>query len=189
MNSLLKYLNGTGMERAQIEEISTRFFPLMSSSIYLLRYGQVANRLYFIEEGFVFLDVKINGGQVVRHIGRNGEFITSIDSFLNQNPSKECLRRLKNSKVYFIDRQELFEIRKQYPSIEKIFTAYISQSLINCQQRIGDLLTLDAEAYYGKLLSEHKILVLSVPQQELASYLGIAPQSLSRIRRSILTVS
>jgi len=189
MKSLSKFFSDAGLNRKQAGEMSVFFRPVLSNSKLLLSHGQVANRLYFIEEGFVFLDVKINGTQVVRHIGRKGEFITSIDSFLNQKPSDESLRKLGNSRLYFIERQELFKIWKQYPELEKIFTTYINQRLINCQKRIGDLMTLDAERYYDKLLSDHKDIVLSVPQHELASYLGIAPQSLSRIRRNILAVS
>ncbi|MGD1840492.1 MAG: Crp/Fnr family transcriptional regulator [Thermonemataceae bacterium] len=155
----------------------------------LVNKGSIADRLFFINEGFALLKIDFKGKQWVRHIAQPGEFITSFASFENGICSEETILAVGEFEIYYIERNDLQKLRNKFPEVDKIYTSGITSALIACQHRIEDLLCLDAEQYYEKLLNEKNAIMNNLPQYELASYLGIQPQSLSRIRGGTRRIS
>ncbi|NJK82842.1 MAG: Crp/Fnr family transcriptional regulator [Saprospiraceae bacterium] len=148
----------------------------------MINKGSFTEKLFFINRGFAILKFKVDSKEWVRHIAQPGEFITAVDSFENNVKSEETILALGDFDIYYIHRDDLNLLRNKYQEIDKIYNTFITKALIDCQHRIMDLLCLNAEKYYEKLLKEKNTIMVSIPQYELASYLGIKPQSLSRIR-------
>ena len=165
-----------------LEYVCDKFKPWSNKKQVLVNRGSIADKLFFLNSGFAILKFKANGEEWVRHIAQPGEFITSVESFENNVASVESIIAVGDFDIYYIHRDDLNSLKNKYQEIDKIYIAFITEALIACQNRIMDLLCLNADQYYEKLLQEKNKIMISIPQYELASYLGIKPQSLSRIR-------
>ncbi len=165
-----------------LEDVCNNCKPWSNKKQVLVNKGSVADKLFFLNSGFAILKFQVNGKEWVRHIAQSGEFITSIESFEYNVRSEETILAVGDFDIDYIHRDDLNSLKNKYQEIDKIYTTFITKALIACQHRIMDLLCLNAEQYYEKLLQEKNKIMVSIPQYELASYLGIKPQSLSRIR-------
>jgi len=165
-----------------LQDVLKSFKPWSSKKQVLISQGSFADKLFFINNGFAILKCKVNSKEWVRHIAQSGEFITAVESFENNVSTEETIFAIGDFDIYYIHRDDLNVLRNKYQEIDKTYNGFITKALISCQHRIMDLLCLNAEEYYEKLLKEKNTIMTSIPQYELASYLGIKPQSLSRIR-------
>lgn len=187
MNKFKKYF--PQLNDDLLNEIEGNFKLWNPKKNILVSKGRITDRLFFINKGFALLKIYFNGKQWVRHIAQPGEFITSLSSFEHGMFSEETVLAIGKFEIYYIEKIDLDTLRSKFNSIDKIYTNYVVNALIACQNRIGDLLCLNAEAYYEKLLKEKSSIMNHIPQYELASYLGIQPQSLSRIRGLLRPIS
>lgn len=169
------------IDKSLVEDILGKFKPWGKKKI-LVSKGSIADKIFFLDKGFALLTIQFKGSVWVRHIAQSGEFITSLESFENKVESGESIFALGDFDIYYINKHDLDVLRNRYSEVDKIYHNYLTKSLIACQRRIEDLLCLKAEQYYEKLLREKSVIMNSIPQHELAKYLGIKPQSLSRIR-------
>ncbi|NJO01493.1 MAG: Crp/Fnr family transcriptional regulator [Bacteroidia bacterium] len=177
------------IDESILQDVLKSFKPWSSKKQVLINKGSFADKLFFINRGFAILKFSVDSKEWVRHIAQSGEFITSVESFVNNVISEETIFAIGDFNIYYIHRDDLNTLRNKYQEIDKIYTSFITKALIDCQHRIMDLLCLNAEEYYEKLLKEKNTIMVSIPQYELASYLGIKPQSLSRIRSLSRSVS
>ncbi len=172
-----------------LQDLLASFKPWNGKKHILVNKGAVADKLFYLNSGFAILKFHVNGKEWVRHIAQSGEFITSIESFENNTSSEETIHAIGDFDIYFIHKDDFNSLKSKHKEIDQIYTTFITKALIDCQHRIMDLLCLNAEMYYEKLLKEKNKIMISIPQYELASYLGIKPQSLSRIRSSSRVIS
>lgn len=170
-----------------LEDIVNNFKPWGKKEI-LVNKGSVADKLFYINEGYALLKVQLNGKEWVRHIAQQNEFITSVESFEKGVGSTETIIAVGKFDIYYINKSDFYALKTKHREVETMYSGYINNALISCQNRINDLLGLDAEQYYEKLLKEKKSIMNSIPQYQLASYMGIKPQSLSRIRNLIRSI-
>jgi len=162
--------------------LKSEFNILGKECEYLLKEGEISDKLYFIESGYALIKASSNEKKVVRHIARPSEFITSIQSFITQTPSKESIIQIDGAKIYYLNYERFSYLISQYLEIERYFNAYIINILFLCQKRINDLMLLNGSQYYEKFIEDNKDIIQDIPQYKIASYLGVKPQSLSRIR-------
>ena len=155
----------------------------------LVKKGKTTDKLFFINKGFALIKIEMNKEQWVRHIAQSGEFIASLSGLEKGNYCEETIVAIGECEIFYIDKSALIKLRNKYSQVDGIYNQYIKNALLACQKRIGELLSLEAEEYYERLLVEKSSIMLNVPQYELASYLGIQPQSLSRIRGKVRRIS
>lgn len=185
MENLKNLFNGLEFSEADLGFICSKFrFKEYAKNEYLLMAGQIANKLFFIEEGSVILGNETEDQFITRHVAKEKEFITSLESFSKQNSTTEFLKATEQSQVYFILKKDFDAVLKSYPPLEKFYEQFIFDTLIKCQQRIRDLISLDAKAYYKDIMQKNPDYLQRIPQYDLASYMGIEPQSLSRLRKA-----
>jgi CRP-like cAMP-binding protein len=152
---------------------------------FLISAGQICKSFSFINEGtFSFLIIN-NDGEHVKDFSGSHKFITSYSSFITQTPSQIFIRAQENAILTqwsFDTYNQLLHSSEHW----KQFALKISNNLyLRKEKREISLLTESAEQRYLNLLKEFPHIVRDVPQYLIASYLGIKPQSLSRIRNHI----
>ena len=172
-----------------VSDIESSFKIWNTKNNVLVRKGRTTDNLFFINNGYAFIKIEMNKKQWVRHIAQSGEFITSLSGLEKGNYSQETIVAIGECEILYIDKCTLMKLRSKYSQVDGIYNQYIKNALLACQKRIGELLSLEAEEYYERLLVEKSSIMLNVPQYELASYLGIQPQSLSRIRGKVRRIS
>ncbi len=152
---------------------------------FLISAGQTCKSFSFIHDGtFSFLILNDDGEHVKDFSGSN-KFITSYSSFITQTPAHIFIRAEENATLTqwsFDTYQQLFNSSENW----KLFALKIANYLyLRKEKREISLLTKTAEERYLDMLKEFPNMVQHVPQYLIASYLGIKPQSLSRIRNQI----
>jgi CRP/FNR family transcriptional regulator, anaerobic regulatory protein len=148
---------------------------------------KIPKHLYFIIKGYMRLFYyDDNGDEVTTLIAAPNSFITSFLDFIHGKKSKENLECVTNCEVYRIEKSKLVELIDKNENFKNFSLVIFEQAINITQLRANDFATLTAELRYKKLLEQQPEIVQNVPIQYIASYLGIKPQSLSRIRKQLI---
>lgn len=149
--------------------------------------GKVPGYLYFVVSGFVRLfHYNDKGDEVTTHINCPPGFITSYTHFVNQSKSDENLLSTTDCQLLRITKANLDFLIQQSTAFKDFSFWVFQQSLSYNEKRSKELATLTAEQRYIKLMDEYPEIVQHVPMQHIASFLGMNPKSLSRIRKQII---
>ena len=143
--------------------------------------------LYFIDTGFMRLFYyDENGDEITTYLSSPNCFIASFLNFINQKPATENVECITDCRLLRISRQNLITLIDKSENFKKFSLVIFENVMALSQIRANDLATLTAELRYKKMITEQPYLLQNVPIQYIASFLGIKPQSLSRIRRQII---
>jgi CRP/FNR family transcriptional regulator, anaerobic regulatory protein len=184
---LLDYISGLFPMSKQDADLLTNCFQHSkhAKDTVLEPVGKIASNLYFILEGYVRIVQFDDGAEITTHITGKNNFITAFHSFNSGVASKEMVKCISGCEVLSITKAD-YHLLTDKCTLWSAFCKYTYEKVINsAQKRTADLLALSAEKRYLKLLNENADFVQHVPIQYLASYIGIKPESLSRIRKKI----
>jgi CRP-like cAMP-binding protein len=149
--------------------------------------NRVPKYLYFITNGFMRLFYyDDNGDEITTLIASPNRFITSFLNFIHDKKSDENLECITDCELYEIERNKLLELIDKNENFKKFSLLIFEQAMASSQIRANDFATLTADLRYKKLIEQQPEIIQNVPIQYIASYLGIKPQSLSRIRKQII---
>jgi CRP-like cAMP-binding protein len=184
MDKLHHIFRHLGLSEVAISQVLARFHTKQyAKNEYLQSAGQLSTKIFFVESGSILLGQEVDDQSITRHLAGEGEFIACLDSFSRRCATGEFLKATDPAVVHFIHAEDFEWARQQFPEVERFYQQYILQTLLKCQQRIVDLISLDARSYYKTILQNSPGYIQHMPQYDLASYMGIEPQSLSRIRK------
>ena len=148
--------------------------------------GSVASSLYFIESGLLRTYYLLNGKEVNTYFACDKQFISSYSSFINQSASFEFLEAIEDSTVYELSYQDLSQLYTESGNFEKLGRILAEQNYLCVLDRTLGMQTKTAKQKYLDFIQDYEQkIVQRVPQHQIASFLGMAPESLSRIRREI----
>ena len=149
--------------------------------------GHIPKYLYFIVSGYMRLfSYNENGDEVTSHINCPPGFITSYASFNNKTRASENLECITDCEVLRITKNDLDYIIGESIAIKNFSIAVFQDSLVYNENRSRELATLSAEQRYKKLVDNFPGILFNVPLQYIASFLGMNPKSLSRIRKQAI---
>lgn len=149
----------------------------------LLEAPRIAEYAYFLDSGFALSYTFLKGKKQIGCFWVSGQIILSGKSFFERVPSKEFIQLMTQSEVLCISLDSVLRLFDLFPEANTIYRIVMNQYYEHSQQRIHDLQHLTGLERYEKLLSTFPNVEQLIPQEYIASYLGIAPQSLSRIKR------
>jgi CRP-like cAMP-binding protein len=177
------------LSAADIALCEAYFQPLQAAKGKVLEpQGVVPTHLYFVGEGVVRLYyTDAEGDEVSTHLAQPGEFVASFLSLIQATPARENVACVSDCQLLSISKPDLQALIAASEPFKQFSLLIFEQAMAASAQRANDLATLSAEQRYKKLLAEHPLLLQKVPVQIIASYLGIQPESLSRIRRQLLS--
>jgi len=149
----------------------------------LLNYDQVCGHYYFINKGCIRLfTVDENGNEHSRYFAFKGNFATALPSFIDQKPAEEYLQTIEKSELLYISRADFYHLTDTVPQFAKIYTEILELGFISAQKRIYGFQGFDALAKIKWIIRHQPNLLLSVSNKMAASYLGISPSTLSRLK-------
>ncbi len=148
--------------------------------------GKIPEHLYFIVSGFMRLfHYHENGNEITTHINCPPGFITSYPDFINQTKTNDYLECITECDLLRITKPNLDLLTLKSPVFKNFSISVFQRSLAYNEKRSIELATLTADQRYKKLIEDHPDIVRHVPVQYIASFLGMKPESLSRIRRQM----
>lgn len=149
--------------------------------------GKTPAYLYFIVSGFVRLfHYNDKGDEITTHINCPPGFITSYVNFTNQTKSNENVECITECELLRITKSDLDFITQHSVAFKDFSIFVFRQSLSYNENRSRELATLTAEQRYQRLIDNYPHILQNVPLQYIASFLGMNPKSLSRIRKEII---
>jgi CRP-like cAMP-binding protein len=171
-----------------IEHIHNRFIPISASRNSVLEeQDKIPQYLYFINSGFMRLFYyDENEEEQTTFLCSQSGFITSFSSFVNQTKASEnveCITECELLKISHFDAKQLVDKSEFF---KNLFLSIFEKSISLSTLRANDLALLTGEQRYQKMIDHQAHLIQNIPLQYIASYLGIKPQSLSRIRKNII---
>ncbi len=147
---------------------------------------KIPEYLYFIVSGFMRLFYYDNNGdEVTTQINHTMGFTASYLRFIHGIKAKENVECITDCELLRISKPNLKTIIDTSESFKMFSLMIFEQAITSAENRANDLATLNAEQRYKKLLQEKPEILQNVPIQYIASYLGMKPESLSRIRRQM----
>ncbi len=127
----------------------------------------------------------VEGVEYVRQFHFERSFCSEYQSFLTEKPALMSLQALEDSELLLISHTDLHALFRLNKEFERIGRIVAEQSFIFVSQRFASMLLEDPETRYQNLVRERPKVVQRVPQYMIASYLGITPEALSRIRKRL----
>ncbi|WP_320019137.1 Crp/Fnr family transcriptional regulator [Labilibaculum manganireducens] len=149
--------------------------------------GKIANEIYFVTKGCVRLFYNVDGKDRTAFFYTDGQFICAGESYTYNVPARENYQAIEKTEIYVFDKaniEKLLEVSSKFELIARIAT---ENELIVCQRIIASFVTKSAEERYIELLETNGELFQRVPQQYIASFLGVSPETLSRIKKRVLS--
>jgi CRP-like cAMP-binding protein len=153
---------------------------------YILQEGDVCKYVAFVEKGMLrSYTIDEKGNEHIMQFAFEGWWISDHFSFLTGESAVYNIDALEDSELLLISKQAEEKMLQKIPKFEKYFRILLQNSLIATQRRLISSLSQSAEERYNQLISVCPTIPQRVPQHMMASFLGITPETLSRIRKQI----
>lgn len=153
---------------------------------FLLQEGDVCNRMAFVEKGSLYsYSTDAKGNQRVIQFAFEGWWISDLYSFFTKEPSSLNIEALEDCELLLLDHEQHNYLLQKVRPYETYTRILLQNAYVAMQRRIEGTIGLTAEEKYSRLLNQYPACLTRVPQHLIASYLGITPETLSRIRKQM----
>lgn len=153
---------------------------------YLLQQGQVAKSYYIIENGLVrFYVMDYNGHEITTQFCSANEIVNEVSSLFQRIPSVQNIQAVTDAVIWQISLDDFQHLYHTMESVREWGREWMSAQLFQCQLRSMEMITTSATDRYQRLMEQKPQVIQQAPLKQIASYLGIADSSLSRIRKEI----
>jgi CRP/FNR family transcriptional regulator, anaerobic regulatory protein len=154
---------------------------------FLLQEGQVCNKVSFINSGCMRLFYNIEGVENTIQFFFADSWYTDYSSFLTAQPTIENMQALQPCEVVQFKKEDLYKLFDKFPIFDRVGRVMAENAYLSLSQLNQMLTNEEPELRYLNLMKQRPEIVQQIPQHYIASYLGIKPESLSRIRKRIAT--
>ncbi len=184
MDNFIQYCNQLSQldTRAQNDLLQNTTTKTFGKGEYLLQQDKICKSLFYINKGLVKLVSFKDGKEFVMRFFAENVLFSAFDSYLTQTPSKFMIMALEGTTVTLISHNTMEALRKKYHCIETLFGNLLSIATTKMTRRINEMLEENATERYNKFVLENNVIIQCISLGDIANYLGIAQQSLSRIR-------
>lgn len=173
-----------GVSEDEVQRIASHFHrETLKKGTYFTRTGHVCDRLSFIQSGLLRIYVSTENKEVTQWISTKGYFVTELNSLLFRQRSRWNIQALVDCELYTISGEDYARLAGEVPKWHELEKLFIAKCFTTLEDRIFSFLSMSAEERFAMLFDKHRELFLEVPQQYLASMIGMTPETFSRLRR------
>jgi len=152
----------------------------------LLKEGQISTEAYFVLEGCVRQYYLVEGEEKTSNFFTEEQWVISLNSFRLQQPSNHYLDCCMDCSLVVGNRDKEEYLYKRFPKLETVSRKVMEKVFAEQHEIMSSYTTDTPEQRYLKLLKSRPDLFQKIPQYQIASYIGVKPESLSRIRKRLL---
>lgn len=184
MNSLISYFNQIqALSKEAENEIRyiSKLIEVKKNSI-LQPIGHTCNTIYFLKTGVARIYYFKEDNEITESFSFENSIVVRYESLFTNRPSKKAIQILEDSEIISVDAVSFFGLFKRFTELEGLFNKIIKSALLENINRVESIQFHTAEERYNMLIKEAPNVLKRVPLKHIASYLGITPVSLSRIR-------
>jgi CRP-like cAMP-binding protein len=151
---------------------------------FLLQEGDIQRQRAFVTSGCLrSYSIDKNGFEHVLQFAPAGWWIGDMRSYITQGPGILNIDAIEDSELLLLSKEALDELFKTIPKLERLFRILTENSLATYQQRLIDNLSLAAIERYNNFCRLYPSLIELLPQKQIASYIGVTPEFLSKMLR------
>lgn len=185
INNIAKHITLTPQEQdhfiALLKPISVK------RKQWLIEEGEICKHSYFVVEGCLrAYTVDANGFEHVLNFAPPGWWIADMYSLLSQKAGTIYIQALEPTEVFALSKLSQEKLYKEIPVFERFFRIITENSLVSFQQRLLDNLSLSAEERYQIFCNKYPNMIDYLPAKQVASYLGVTPEFLSKMKHKLL---
>ena len=186
MNELYTYiLAKVGMDNAILSEALEHFnVKLLKKNAYLIRPGQYMDNYYFVKSGGLRVYLKNNDKEFTAWLSFENNFLVDISSINSKKPSKYYIQAIEDTELLAISSKSMSQLYGKYNEWQEFGRKLWEQAFLEVVDEMINHQTLSAEERYIKFMAKSDIFH-RIPLKQLCSFLGVTPNSLSRIRKNI----
>lgn len=186
----LKSVLGFGgiLSKQDIDSIASNFKnKKFKADEHFQNFDKIVNEIAFVESGILRVYATLqNGSEVTKYFIRENQFFVDLESYYIAKPSTDAIQAVVNTELYTISKPVLEKLSNEIPNMYIFIKSITEVALLN-KIKDNDFLNFgDAKTKYLEFIKRYPVLAQQVPQQYIASYLKITPQSLSRIRKELV---
>ena len=149
--------------------------------------GSRHGKLSFVKSGFLRIFRQTEKKEVTQWISSPGEFTTDLNAIMFNQPARWNIQALTDCELYTLDYSNYQRIQEEIGNWAEIEKLFLAKCFITIEDRIFSFISMTAEERYHFLCRSKPELIQQVPQQYLASMLGMTPETFSRIRKKIVS--
>lgn len=181
-----KISNYINLEQEEKDLVKTFFkYDAVEKGTLLIEAGKQADKAYFILSGYLrYFKVAESGEELIVHIYAPDSFAVSLKSFFFGTKAEENLEAITDCEYLWISKDDLDKLYSTSHKWHSFGRKLLEDALVEKEERIIDQLSLTAQEKYLKLLENQPDIIQNVPIKYIASFIGIQPESLSRIRKA-----
>lgn len=153
---------------------------------FLLREGEICGHIFFVEEGLLKMySIDKNGKEHIIQFAPERWLVSDRSSLYFNEKSNYYIEAVEDSKVVFLHPNFFSDLKSKFPTTITNDNLLLQKHIQNLQNRVNSLLRETAEERYLNFIQMYPDILQRVPQWMVASYLGITPESLSRVRKEL----
>ena len=167
-------------------ETASSYFKMVpiAKGEYFSKAGRISDRLGFVSKGLLRSFYTIKGKETTTFFQRPGSLAVALPSFLQIKPAIENIQALENSELSVINRKDLFDLNNENWKWQQVGRILTEEGYIKMEERMISLQSESAHERYRNFLIEYPELIKILPLYYIASFLGMTPETLSRIRKA-----
>lgn len=154
----------------------------LASGKFFIKEGKVCHEIGIVTKGKCRHFYNTSDGEVTRWIALTNEFVTSLSSFVSQQPAKENIQAMESTEILVMPRAHWVKLYAEHDFIRQFYTRTMEANYIGMEERVFNLIAKSAEERYQWMQENQPRFIREVPDKYLASMLGVHPRHLSRIR-------
>ena len=188
MNRNFEFLNSIEniSEETFAELVKIAEFKRIPAGTQIIKSEEVPSKIYMLVSGVIrcYLSTE-SGKEFNKSFYLSSSFVASLTALIKKEPSLFVFETISDCKIYEIDYSELMELCKDDLSLKSLHIKVLEMVYFNYEKRLVDLISLDAKDRYYELKKQIPNIDEIISQYHIASYLGITPVQLSRIRKKL----
>jgi CRP/FNR family transcriptional regulator, anaerobic regulatory protein len=148
----------------------------------VVKEDEICDFIAYINKGYfrIFINQEIKETTV--HLAGPGEFISAFSGYISRAPNKENIQAVTDGEIFLMRYQDLQSLYDKSHSIERLGRLIVEKHFVQKDKRVISMITDSAEVRYNHLMNKRPQYLLNIPLQYIASFLGVTPETLSRIR-------
>jgi CRP-like cAMP-binding protein len=152
---------------------------------WLLRQGEISRRTYLVESGILRKYYIHKDEEITTELFFENDLALCFTSYVSQEPGHEFIQAVTDVQVLALEKQRFDKAKEEHPLLRELDLLLTEHYAAWVEERLFQFRTYDAEQRYRLLLEQQPRMIQEVPLTHIASYLGISPETLSRIRNRI----
>jgi CRP-like cAMP-binding protein len=181
---LKNFAKHISLSEKEKEYVCTLFeYKKINSKDFLLQQGEICKQSAFVLDGCLRgYTIDSNGFEHILSFAPKDWWMGDMFSLLSQKPGNLNIEAMVNTEVALLSKINQDKLYKKVPKFERFFRIIIEKSLVAYQQRLNDNLSLNAQERYLKFCKTYPQLINDISQKQIAAYIGVTPEFLSKLR-------